>query len=288
MRDFLISTDSNSDLPESYIKENNVVIIPHYYDIDGVAYGDEINMTPHEFYDKMRGGVMPTTMASNPDVIRKTFDKCVKEGFDILHFSFSGALSGGHSNVTMGGREIEEENPGSRIRVIDSFNVSLGEGLVVMRAVELKKQGLSLEEIGDRIEADRLHFLTYFTVDDLFHLHRGGRLSKTTAIIGSIANIKPILCVNDEGKLVSSSTVRGRKRSINTLIDTFGKDMEKYPKENATVCVVHGDVPEEAENAANVIRERYGCNVIVNYISPSIGAHSGPGALGICYYGEKR
>lgn len=288
MRDFLISTDSNSDLPESYIKENNIVIIPHYYDIGGVAYGDEINLTPGEFYDKMRSGVMPTTMASNPDVIRKTFDKCVKDGYDILHFSFSSALSGGHSNVTMGGCEIEEENPGSRIRVIDTANVSLGEGLVVMKAVELKNKGLSLEEIDDKIEEIKKHFITYFTVDDLFHLHRGGRLSKTTAIIGSIANIKPILCVNDEGKLVSSGTIRGRKRSINSIIDNFAKDFEKYPEENKTVCVVHGDVLDEANYIADTIKQRFGCNVIINMISPSIGAHSGPGALGLCYYGEKR
>lgn len=288
MRDFIISTDSNSDLPQKYIDDNNVVIIPHYYDIDGVVYGDELNLDPKEFYDLMRGGKMPTTMASNPQVIRDTFTKCVNEGYDILHLSFSSALSGGCSNVTVGGAEISEEHPECRITVLDTANVSSGQGLVVMKAVEMKKAGASFDEIVSWVEENKLRFVTQFTVDDLFHLHRGGRLSKATAIIGSIVNIKPLLAVNNEGKLVSVSTVRGRKRSLNTLTNAF---LQVYPNNkdnNKTIFIVHCDAPAEAENMAEELREKTECEVIVNMISPSIGSHAGPGTVGICYFGDSR
>lgn len=288
MRDFIISTDSNSDLPQSFIDENNIVIIPHYYDIDGVVYGDEINLDPSEFYNLMRGGKMPTTMASNPMVIRETFTKLVQEGYDILHLSFSSALSGGCSNVTVGGAEVCEENPGSRITVLDTANVSFGQGLVVMKAVEMKKAGASFDEIVTWVEENKLHFITQFTVDDLFHLHRGGRVSKTTAIIGSIVSIKPLLIVNNEGKLVSASTVRGRKKSLNTLINNFLTAYNSNKDANKVIAVVHGDVPDDAQYVVDEIKKQADCEIMVNVISPSIGAHSGPGAIAICYYGDNR
>lgn len=289
MRDFVITADSNCDLLPDYIKEKKIGIIPHYYDLEGITYGDEINLTPKEFYDKMRGGLMPTTMASNPAVIRETFQKYVDQGLDILHISFSSALSGGHSNVVTGAREISEENPGANIVVLDSLNVSLGEGMVVMKAVQLKEAGKTLEEIAEWIETNKLNFCVQFTVNDLFHLQRGGRVSKMTAIVGSIINIKPLLIVNKEGALVSSGTARGRKKSLIIIVDNMEKQMGKYKEEDNVICVVHGDALEDAEYIVNLIKERlHTDNVIMNTVSPSIGAHSGPGAIGICFMGESR
>lgn len=289
MRDFVITADSNCDLLPDYIKEKKIGIIPHYYDLEGITYGDEINLTPKEFYDKMRGGLMPTTMASNPAVIRETFQKYVDQGLDILHISFSSALSGGHSNVVTGAREISEENPGANIVVLDSLNVSLGEGMVVMKAVQLKEAGKTLEEIAEWIETNKLNFCVQFTVNDLFHLQRGGRVSKMTAIVGSIINIKPLLIVNKEGALVSSGTARGRKKSLTTIVDNMENQMGKYKEEDNVICVVHGDALEDAEYIVNLLKERlHTNNVIVNTVSPSIGAHSGPGAIGICFMGESR
>jgi len=289
MRDFVITADSNCDLLPNYIKEKKIGIIPHYYDLEGVTYGDEINLTPKEFYDKMRGGLMPTTMASNPAVIRETFQKYADQGLDILHISFSSALSGGHSNVVTGAREISEENPGVKIVVLDSLNVSMGEGMVVMKAVQLKEAGKTLEEIAEWIETNKLNFCVQFTVNDLFHLQRGGRVSRMTAIVGSIINIKPLLIVNKEGALVSSGTARGRKKSLITIVDSMEKQMGKYKEEDNVICVVHGDALEDAEYIVTLIKERlHTDNVIVNTVSPSIGAHSGPGAIGICFMGESR
>ncbi len=289
MRDFVITADSNCDLLPEYIKEKKIGIIPHYYDINGITYGDEINLTPKEFYDKMREGLMPTTMASNPAVIRETFKKYVDQGLDVLHISFSSTLSGGHSNVATGAIEICEENPGAKIYVLDSLNASMGEGLVIMKAVQLKEAGKGIDEIAEWIEANKLKFGVQFTVNDLFHLQRGGRVSKMTAIVGSMINVKPILVINNDGALVPAGTVRGRKKSLSTIVSNMEAQLGNQKQEDNTICVVHGDALEDAEYVAGLIRERlHTDNIIINSISPSIGAHSGPGAIGICYFGTGR
>lgn len=289
MKDFVITADSNSDLLEEYIKEKNIGIIPHYYDLEGITYGDEVNLTPKEFYDKMRSGLMPTTMASNPEVIRKTFQDYITQGYDILHISFSSALSGGCSNVVTGANELCEENPDAKIIVIDTLNASMGEGMVVMKAIQLKEEGKTMDEIASWIEEHKMEFCVRFTVDDLGHLHRGGRISKTTAIIGSMINIKPILYLNNEGQLVPLSTARGRKKSLSTICNNMLDSMGKYKETNDSISIVHGDAFEDAKYLADIIKEQLpNKQIIFNYISPSIGAHSGPGAIGLCFMGEKR
>lgn len=289
MNEFVITTDSNSDLLSNYIIENNIGIIPHYYDLGGVTYGDEINLTPKEFYDRMRAGTMPTTMASNPEVIRETFQQYVDQGLDILHISFSSALSGGCSNVMSGARDICEENPSAKIVVVDTLNVSLGEGMFVMKAVQMKKDGKSIDEIMSWLEEHKMDFCVRFTVDDLFHLQRGGRISKATAIIGSMMSVKPILNVNEEGKLVSLSTSRGRKKSLNTICNDMIESMGKFKDNHDVVCIAHGDALEDANYLAKQIKEALPHKeIVINTVSPSIGSHSGPGAVGLCFIGEKR
>lgn len=289
MRDFVITADSNCDLPQEYVDANHIGIIPHYYDIDGVTYGGEKNLTPKEFYDLMRAGKMPTTMASNPAVIRDTFQGYADQGLDVLHFSFSSALSSGHSNVVCGAEEICEENPGMKIRVVDTLNVSLGEGMVIMKAVRMKREGKSLDEIADWVEEHRKEFCVYFVVDDLFHLHRGGRLSKTSAIVGSVLNVKPILIVDDEGKLVNSGTVRGRRKALNTIVDRAAESMgEEYRSDDWDLCVVHADALEDAQMVADALKEKTGKQAMINMVSPSIGAHTGPAVIGILCMGKKR
>lgn len=289
MKDFVITADSNSDLLADYIKEKQIGIIPHYYDLEGVTYGDEVNLTPKEFYDKMRGGLMPTTMASNPEVIRRTFQNYVDQGLDILHISFSSALSGGCSNVMAGAREICEENPDANIIVLDTLNASMGEGMFIMKAVQLKEEGKSMQEITDWLEQHKMEFCVRFTVDDLNHLYRGGRISKTTAIIGSMINVKPILFLNEEGKLVPLTTARGRKKSLSTICNHMLESMGKYTDTEDIICIAHGDALEDANYLADMIREKLPHKkILINYVSPSIGSHSGPGAIGLCYMGEKR
>ena len=289
MKDFVITADSNCDLLVDYINEKNVGIIPHYYDLEGVTYGDEINLTPKEFYDRMREGNMPTTMASNPEVIRQTFQNYIDQGLDILHISFSSALSGGCNNIMAGARELCDENPDAKIIVIDTLNVSLGEGMFVMKAVQMKEEGKTIDDIAAWLEEHKMEFCVRFTVDDLFHLQRGGRISKTSAVIGSLMNVKPILYVNDEGRLVSLATSRGRKKSLTTIFNDMVESMGKFKDEHDIVCIAHGDSIDDANYLANLVREALPHKqIVINYVSPSIGSHSGPGAIGLCFIGEKR
>lgn len=289
MKDFVITADSNSDLLNDYIKDKHIGIIPHYYDLEGITYGDEINLTPKEFYDKMRSGLMPTTMASNPEVIRATFQNYVDQGLDILHISFSSALSGGCSNVMAGAREICEENPGAKIIVIDTLNASLGEGMFVMKAVQMKEEGKTIDKIAAWLEEHKMEFCVRFTVDDLNHLQRGGRISKTTAFFGTVMSIKPLLYINEEGNLVPLGTARGRKKSLSTICHNMIESMGKYKDTHDTVCIAHGDSLEDANYLAELIKEALPHkDILINTVSPSIGSHSGPGAIGLCFMGEKR
>ncbi|NLT15515.1 MAG: DegV family protein [Clostridiales bacterium] len=289
MKDFVITADSNCDLPEQYIKENHIGIIPHYYVLEDITYGDEVNLSPKEFYDIMRAGQMPTTIASNPEVIRTTFQKYIDRGLDILHISFSSALSGGYSNVVTGAQEICEENPGSKIVVFDTLNVSLGEGMFIMKAVRMREEGRSIDEVVKWLEEHKQEFCVRFTVNDLFHLHRGGRISKTTAIVGSMLNIKPVLYVNPEGQLVALKSIRGRKNALSALCDEMMDSIGKYRDTDDPVCILHGDADEDAKYLENRIRELLPeKKLIINYVSPSIGAHSGPGAIGLIFMGEER
>ncbi len=289
MKEFVITTDSNSDLPLPYIQDKKIGIISHYYDLEGVTYGEDNLLPANVFYDKMRQGCMPTTMASNPAVIRDVFQKYVQEGHDVLHISFSSALSGGCSNVTVGAAEVCEENPGAKIIVLDSLNVSLGQGLLIMKAVEMREQGKTIDEVVEWIEEHKLEYGCQFTVDDLHHLHRGGRISKTTALIGSMINIKPILTVNNNGELVANGTTRGRKKSLALIVDNMINNMGKFVDSDDPICVVHGDSEEDANFVVNLIKEKlHRDHIVVNTVSPSIGAHSGPGAIGVLYRGEHR
>ena len=285
----MITTDSNSDVLPEFIKENDLTIIPQYYSFGDTVYGDELNMPPHEFYETMRKGELPKSQANNPAVIREKFEKILKEGKNILHIAFSSALSGSCNNVVMTANELLEDYPDRKIMVFDSLNASLGEGVSVYRAVELWKEGKSMEEVYDILMEERDHVNVSFTVNDLYHLQRGGRVSKTTAVVGSLVNIKPILAVTSTGELKSDGTVRGRKKSLKTLVARLEEslDLDSYGKDRL-VAVLHGDCIDDAKAVADMVKELGFTNVIINDVSPSIGTHAGPGVVGLINYGKKR
>lgn len=289
MRNYCITTDSNSDLPQEYIEKLGTTIIPHYYSFGDTVYGDELNMTPKEFYARMKEGALPQSQASNPAVIESKFRAILDKGMDIIHISFSSALSGSYSNVCMVARELLEEYTDAKITVIDSLNVSLGEAIMVIHANDLKADGLSYDEVVTNLEAFKNHINVQFTVDDLFHLQRGGRVSRTTAVVGSALSLKPFLYVNNYGGLSSDGTARGRKKSLRTLVDRMKATLDENADFSLPVGVVHGNCPEDARSVADLIKtETAFTNIIINDISPSIGTHAGPGALGIIYYGQTK
>ena len=287
MRPFVITTDSNSDLPASYIQAHSTTIIPQYYSFGDTVYGDELNMEPAEFYQRMKNGELPGSQANNPAVIRDRFEALLQQGYDILHVAFSSALSGSYNNVCVTARDLMEDYPDSRIIVIDSLNVSLSEAIMVMQGDLYRSAGHTLEETAAYLEEFKTHMNVQFTVDDLFHLQRGGRVSKTTAVVGSALNLKPFLYVNAEGKLTSAGTVRGRKKSLRKLVDRMKETLPETPDSSIPVGIVHGNCLQDAQLVADYVRSETGfTNIIINDISPSIGTHAGPGAIGILYYGN--
>lgn len=288
MRNFIISTDSTGDLPKEYLKENNISIHPLYYIVDEIEYIPGVKDMPvKDFYQALKDGKMPTTSASNPKNIITKMREAVENGYDVLHISFSSGLSSSYNNTKMCSEEIKEEFPGVKIIVIDSLSGTVGQGFLVMKAVEMKKQGKTIDEIATWINENKKHVIHEFIVSDLNHLFRGGRLSKTQALLGTMLNINPILCMDDEGKLANIGKVRGRKKALHTLIDNMEKNTDiKNLKE---VLISHGDCIEDAQYLADKIKSKYGIeNIIIEDICPTIGAHTAQGAVTLIYFGQKR
>ena len=288
MKPYIISTDCMADLPASFIQEHNLSVHPLYYLMVEQTYNAlEDALLEAEFYNRMRNGEMPTTMASNPEYIEKSFRQNLADGYDILHISFSSGLSSSYNNTAVTAKEIQEQSPDAKIIVIDSLCASLGQGLLVYYACKKKDEGASIEETAAYIENLKLHVCHQFTVDDLFHLHRGGRVSKASAILGTIANIKPVLHVDNEGHLINISKIRGRKRSLMTLVDNMEKTVGDY--KNPIVFISHGDCLEDAEFVKQQVEERFGIHeFLINYVGCTIGAHSGPGTVALFFLGETR
>ncbi|GFI08804.1 DegV domain-containing protein [Lachnospiraceae bacterium] len=289
MNTYVIMTDINADLPEEYIREHGLEVLSLSYMIDGETYDRNHPLEVGEFYKRMRNGSMPTTSQVNPDQAKKAFTACLKQGKDVLYIAFSSALSGTYNSGRIAAEEIKEEGlfPDRKLVVLDSLSASLGQGLLVHKAVQLKEAGKSLEETVSWVEENKLNLCHIFTVDDLFHLHRGGRVSKATAVLGTMINIKPILHVDEEGRLTPIGKVRGRKKSLSALADRMGEQIKGF--ENPEVFISHGDCLEDAEYVEKLVRERFGVeNFVINHVGPTIGAHSGPGTMALFFMGNQR
>ena len=289
MREYVITTDNNADLPEEYYKEHNVGCMYFSYTMDGVLYKQDSYMPEGEFYGKMRAGSMPTTAQVNPEEARLLFEPYLKEGKDILHIAFSSGLSGTYNSCRIAVEELREEYPDRIITIIDSLAASLGQGLLVYLAQKMKEDGADMQTVAEWAENHRKNIVHLFTVDDLNHLYRGGRVSKTTAVLGGMLNIKPILHVDDEGKLIPIGKVRGRKKSILELASLMDEKLGSCKDTCDTIFISHGDCLEDAEFLAEKIKERYQIKTeIVNYVGSVIGAHSGPGTLALFFVGDLR
>ncbi len=290
MKDFIITTDTTADLPAEYVKKHDLRLMSLPYTMEGVTYTLENPMPVKEFYDKMRAGSLPTTSQVNPQEAAKMFEDILTEqDVDILHIAFSSGMSGSFNNCRLAAEEVCEKHPGTRIIVVDSLGATLGEGLLVHQAVTMKEEGKSLEEIVSWLEENKLHLVSNFTVDDLFHLHRGGRLSKTAAVLGTMINLKPVLHVDNEGHLVLMNKVRGRKKSLIGLVDCMERQIGSWKDKNNLVCISHGDCASDAQFVADLIKERLGLeHFLIDYIGPTIGSHSGPGTVALFYFGDCR
>lgn len=288
---FKLVTDNMADLPREYLREHKVDFMALSYILDGEEYGRERELDYKDFYGMMRDGKMPTTSQVNPEEAKAFFAECIRENPQILYLAFSSGLSGTCNSGRIAAEEIMEEHPDVKIVVIDSLAASLGEGLLVHKAVKMRDQGKSLEETAEWLENHRLNLVHAFTVDDLFHLHRGGRVSRTAAILGTLVSIKPKLHVDDEGHLILIGKVRGRRKSLDSLVDYMEEKMGSWAQENRDdyVFISHGDALEDAEYVKKQIQERFGMeHFLIHNVGPVIGAHSGPGTIALFFMGESR
>ncbi len=289
MRNYVLMTDNNSDLPDSYMKEHQLGCSYLSYSIDGTQYDHGDFLPVKEFYDRMRGGSMPTTAQVNPENVRKLMEESLKKELDILYLAFSSALSGSYNTCRLMAEELREEYPDRKIEVIDTLNASLGQGLIVHKAVQLKEQGKSMEEVSAWVQSHLQNFAAVFTVDDLDNLYRGGRISRTSAIVGGMMNIKPILHVDDAGKLVPIGKVRGRKKSLLALVDEMDKRIGSYRDSCDTIFVSHGDCEADAQYVVDKVKEKYPIrHVLVHPVGATIGAHSGPGTVALFFMTDKK
>ena len=289
MDGYVITTDNNSDLPEEFYQKYQVGCTYLSYSIDGQTYTKEDFLPTAEFYARMRAGAMPTTAQVNPEAARALMEPYLIEGKDILHIAFSSGLSGSYASCCVAAEDLSEKYPQRKILVVDSLCASLGQGLLVYHAVKLKEAGKSMEEVVQWLESHRKNLVHLFTVDDLDHLHRGGRGSKATAIVGGMLNIKPVLHVDDEGKLVAIGKVRGRKKSLQALVDGMQERIGPYASSCDTIFISHGDCEADARYVEKKVKDIYPIQtVIINYVGATIGAHSGPGTVALFFLGDVR
>ena len=289
MSEYVITTDNNSDLPEEYLKDHGVGCMYLSYSMDGKNYTHGNFLPEHEFYEAMRNGSMPTTAQVNPENAKALLEPYLKEGKDILHIAFSSALSGTYNSTRIAADELQEEYPDRKIIVVDSLSASLGQGLLVWLAQQKKELGQTLEEVADWAEKNKLKMVHLFTVDDLNHLYRGGRVSRTTAIVGSMLNIKPVLHVDNEGKRTAIGKVRGRKKALQELIKLMDEKIGIFGADCDTIFISHGDCEQDAQYVAAKVKEKYNIkNIIINQVGATIGAHSGPGTMALFFVGDVR
>ena len=287
MRDYVITVNSTVDLPKEWLEERNVPVVPLRYTMDGQTYEDMNGLTAKEFFDKLREGKMSVTSQVNPEEAKEALEPFLKEGKDILHLAFSSGLSGTCNSMKIAGEELKEEYPEAKVIVIDTLCACLGEGLLLYKALQQKAAGKTIQETADWVEESKLHICHDVTVDDLNHLHRGGRISKATAVVGTMVKIKPIIHMDDNGKLQVIGKERGRKKSLNKIVDMAVEQSKGW--DNDIIMITHGDCIEDAEYVAGLVREKMGIdNILINNIGTVIGSHTGPGVVAVFCMGNKR
>lgn len=287
MRDYVITVNSTVDLPKEWLEERKVPVIPLKYTIDNETYTEMEGLSSKEFFEKLRDGKMATTSQINPEEARAQLEPFLKEGKDVLHLGFSSGLSGTYNSMRIAGEELKEECPEAKIIIIDTLCACLGEGLLLYKALQLKEAGKTIEETAKWVEENKLHICHNVTVDDLFHLHRGGRISKASAVLGSVVQIKPIIHMDENGKLQVIGKERGSKKSLNKIVDMAVEQIKGW--DNDIAMITHGDCQEDAEYVAKLVRERLGIeNILINNIGTVIGSHTGPGVVAVFVMGNKR
>ena len=290
MSEFVLMTDSCCDLTPEMQKELDLTVLPLLFQMGEKTYRnwlDGRDLEFHEFYQQIRGGALATTSAVSVGDFAAAMRELLGQGKDLLYLAFSSALSTTYQSAMIAMEDMKEEFPDRKVLVVDTKCASLGQGLLVYLCAKQKAAGKSLEEVRDFAEENKLKVCHWFTVDDLNHLKRGGRISATTALVGTMLSIKPVLHVDNEGALIPMSKTRGRKASLLALVDQMEK--RAIDPEHQTIFISHGDCPEDAQFLADEVTRRFGITDIhINFVGPVIGNHSGPGTMALFFLGKER
>ena len=290
MSDYRIMTESTADLTPELIQTLDVTVIPMEFIIDGQSYlnyPDEHDMTHRKFYELLRAGKTSTTSQIGTGRFIELFEPVLQSGSDLLYIGFSSGLSGTFACAQAAVEELAKKYPDRRIFAVDSLAASLGEGLLVYNAVMQKRAGLNIGELAAWVTANRNHLCHWFTVDDLNHLKRGGRISPTAALFGTMLGIKPVLHVDDEGHLIPVEKVRGHRQSLDALLSHMEKTIVN--PQDQMIFISHADSPEGAQYVAKQVRAKFKPkDVSIGYIGPVIGAHAGAGTVALFYLGKDK
>ena len=287
---FKIFTDSSANLPGSKLERYNIDVIPFSYEINGASFTAEKNTDNfdcHGYYEMLRNKTVVKTSLINVQDFCDAIVPTLKAGQDVLFVGMSSGVSGTMQAARVAARLLTEEFPERKVRMFDSLGAAFGVGLTACKAAEFAEAGCNMDDTVMRLEDFRTRLCHYFTVDDIMYLKRGGRISGVTAAVGTVLNIKPILCGNDEGKIVSCGKARGRKQAIEMLAEIYQKKV--LNAENQTVAISHGDCIEDARRLASIV-----CDIakpkelLIMPHEPMTGAHVGPGMLGLFYEGKRR
>lgn len=277
-----ILTDSAVDLPQSVVDELGITVMPLIVTIDNEQYEDGVTITPKAMLDGMRGGNVYKTSQLSMEVLQKTFRSIAEANDEAIYIAFSSELSGTYASSRIMHDMVQDDFPSFTCNIIDTKCASLGFGLVVRQAALWAREGLPREEIVTRTQSLARQMEHVFTVDDLQYLYRGGRVSKSSAIIGGLLNIKPVLHVED-GKLIPVDKVRGRKKSIQRLVELM-EERANLDDKQQVIGIAHGDDAEAMEQLKSMITERFGMtNFLISSIGCAVGAHSGPGTLALFF-----
>lgn len=292
MSDYVIVTDSVLDLDESWFLNNNVAWVPLSFTLEGYPtidddFGKTIPLP--QFYQLLRDGKGVTTSQGTVGHFTDVFERILNKGKDIVYVGFSSGLSGSYHSACVAKKDLQPHYPDRAIYCVDTKSAAGGQTMVVREAVACQQEGMSAACLVQHLEEIRGHILHWFTVDDLFYLHRGGRVSKSAAVMGSLVGIKPVLYVDDEGHLIPYKKIRGRKKSLEELAMQLKLHIDRSQTDRYSICISHGDCLEDAEYLRSYLRKNMGIkDVYIHILDTVIGAHSGPGTVALFFYGDKR
>ncbi len=287
MSSYVIITDSSADLSDELLAKYDIDCLQLEVTLEGEGSRPNNEVEPKPFYDALRAKKGATTSASSPAAFRECFKSHLDAGKDILYLGFSSGLSSTYNAGFIAARELSEEYPDRKILTVDTKCAALGEGLIVLLAAKKRESGADIEETRRYVKEIRPNLAHWFTVDDLFFLKRGGRVSGATAVVGSMLQIKPVMHVDDDGRLVKVTTARGRRGSLDALVQRMKDSILDRPDQMVTIG--HGDCLEDAKYVADRIRATMGLEVeVIDYVGPVIGAHSGPGTIALFFLGKER